>query len=242
MIATLAKNDFQNIRRDSFMLFMFLVPWAILAFLRLGVPALDTALVARFPTFKLRDYDALILSFYVLLQLALLVGVLGGFLILDERDDGTLTALKVTPLSHTGYVTYRVLFSVIVSMVFLMIIIPLTGMFIPNKLPQLLLVAFAASLLAPTMLFFLPAFARNKVEGLALMKGFGILLVGPIAAWFITSNWHWAFAILPTFWTSKAFWAIYENGNVGLYALVSIAYHLVWIGLLYKRFQRKIYE
>ncbi len=242
MIATLAKNDLRNIRRDSFMLFMFLVPWAMLAFLQLGIPALDVALAKRFPGFNLREYDALILSFYVLLQLALLVGVLAGFLVLDERDDGTLTALQVTPLSANGYISYRVVFSIGVSMLFLLLVVPLSGMYVPDKMVELVLVAFAASLLAPMMLFFLPAFARNKVEGLALMKGFGILLVGPVVAWFISANWHWAFAILPTFWTSKAFWAIYDGGTVGLYALVAIGYHLVWIVWLYRRFIRRIYE
>lgn len=35
-------------------------------------------------------------------------GVVTGFLLLDERDDRTLTALQVTPLPLRAYIFYRV--------------------------------------------------------------------------------------------------------------------------------------
>jgi hypothetical protein len=42
----------------------------------------------------------MLLSFFFVLQIPLLFGLLVGLLVLDERDDDTLTALRVTPDLH----------------------------------------------------------------------------------------------------------------------------------------------
>jgi fluoroquinolone transport system permease protein len=46
------------------------------------------------------------MSFLVVVMPAL-VGMVIGFLLLDQRDDQTLAALQVTPLTLNGYLIYR---------------------------------------------------------------------------------------------------------------------------------------
>ena len=51
-----------------------------------------------------------------------------GFLLLDQRDDQTLTALQVTPLSLNGYLAYRISLPMLISLVTTLLMVPLAGL------------------------------------------------------------------------------------------------------------------
>jgi fluoroquinolone transport system permease protein len=57
--------------------------------------------------FDLSVYYPLIMSF-IAVAMPMIYGALIGFLVLDQRDDNTITALQVTPLTLVGYLGYRV--------------------------------------------------------------------------------------------------------------------------------------
>lgn len=73
---------------------------------RLILPPATAYLSENFD-FDLVPYYPMLLSFFFVLQIPLLFGVLVGLLVLDEKDDNTLTALRVTPISMRGYALYR---------------------------------------------------------------------------------------------------------------------------------------
>jgi hypothetical protein len=54
---------------------------------------------------------------------------------------------------------------------------------------------------------------EDKVEGMAVTKGLATLMLGPLAAYFIHSDWQILFGLLPTYWPAKAFWVAGEGGN-----------------------------
>lgn len=87
------------------------------------------------------------------------------------------------------------------------------------------------------------AFASNKVQGFALMKGAGIFFIVPFAAYFIEGNWQWAFGLLPTFWPPKLYWMI-SAGEAGVWwvALFGFAYQLLWIFVLSRRFNKVLHQ
>ena len=65
----------------------------------------------------------------------------------------------------------------------------------------------------------------------------GIVLLPPLLAYFIDSNWQLALGIFPTYWPAKVLWA-FQSGQASawIYLLIGIAYQTVLIGLLLKRF------
>jgi fluoroquinolone transport system permease protein len=102
-------------------------------------------------------------------------------------------------------------------------------------------VSLVASLLAPLELMVLVVFANNKLEGLALMKGLGILFLGPIAAFFIESNWQLLLGVLPTYWPAKAFWmASAGESGAFLYMLAGIAYYMLLLAWIGQRFRVRL--
>jgi hypothetical protein len=59
--------------------------------------------------------------------------------------------------------------------------------------------------MVPAML--MAALAANRVQGVAVMKIFGLPLYLPLASWFIDGPLRWLFSPLPSAWAMWAMWA-----------------------------------
>lgn len=233
-------NDLKSIKRDSLLVYMLIIPPTMVLVVRLIVPWLTERLAASLG-FDLVPYYPMLLSFFFILQLPLLFGLLVGLLILDERDDDTLTALRVTPISMTDYILYRAGTAILLSTVYVIVALPLTGLMPPALLPTVVPIAVLSGIMTPLFGLILATFASNKVEGLALMKALGIFLLGPLAAYLIESNWQLILGILPTYWPAKAFWVAGDGGNFWPYLLVGLAYNVTLMVLLLHRFRKKVF-
>lgn len=232
--------DLRNVGRDEMLRWMAMVPLLLAAVVRYGWPIVVAQVQARFQ-FDLSPYIVMIMSYLVIGSPAVF-GVVIGFLLLDERDEGSLIALQVTPLSLTNYVAYRLGLPMILTVFLLLISLPLAGI-TTFSFGQLLLLALVAAPLAPLLAVFLAAFASNKVQGFALMKGSGILFIVPFAAYFIDSSWQWAFGLLPTYWPPKLYWMLSAGeSGVWLVALVGVVYPLLWVYWLGRRFNRILHQ
>lgn len=238
-MAAFALNDVRNIRRDSLMLYIVLVPWLMVLLLRLVVVPLTAWLNQQF-SFDLTAYYMLILSVFLLIQLPFLFGLVIGLLVLDERDDDTLTALRVTPMSLERYTSYRLGEVFLFSLVYILITAPLSGLMPLALMPSLVVVALLAAMVGPALTLALATFAGNKLEGLALMKGLGIILMGPLAAYFIASDWQLLMGVLPSYWPAKALWLASEGSTFWPHLLVGVAYHGALLAWLLRRFSARL--
>lgn len=187
----------------------------------------------------LAAYYPLIASLLVLIA-PMLYGVVVGFLLLDQRDDQTLSALRVTPLTAGGYLAYRIAIPVVLSVLMTPVVLALSG-FSDLGLGQQLLAGVAAAPAAPAFALLMAAFARNKVQGFALMKAAGVINWPPLIAWFVDSNWQLAFGLSPTYWPVKFYWAL-EAGSPGAwsYLVVGLLYLSLVIVLFQRRFERSV--
>ena len=240
VVRSLGPIDARSVLRDSMLRWLIVVPfaWALLA--RWGAPILTGWLAERF-AFDLTPYYALVTSFLVLM-VPTLVGAVVGFLLLDHRDDRTLTALQVTPLTVEGYLLYRTAIPMALSVAMMMVTIELAGLVTMGFVPALL-ASLQAAPIAPLYALFVASFAANKVQGFALMKAAGGLAWPPILAYFVSSNWQIAFGIDPFYWPVKVFWML-EAGDAGtwLYYLGGLAYQSALIVLLLRRFKDVVYR
>ncbi|HRW48534.1 MAG: hypothetical protein KDD75_15945, partial [Caldilineaceae bacterium] len=86
-----------------------------------------------------------------------------------------------------------------------LLVMPITGLF---DLPWwgYPLLALSVAPMAPLAALALAALAQNKVQGLALMKAAGIVLVPPLIAYFLPPAWQLPFAVVPTWWPAQALW------------------------------------
>lgn len=239
ILTAFTRNDWRSVRRDSLLLYVIFVPWMMVLLVRLLLPSMARWLSQSYGI-DLALYYPLLLSLFFVFQAPALFGMVIGFLVLDERDDKTLLALQVTPLPITTYAAYRLGIALVLSVVYLFLLLPLSGLMPLRLLPGLIPVAFCAALFAPLVALFLASFAGNKVEGLALLKGMGFLALIPLAAYFIPSGWQLLAGLIPTYWPVKAYWLLHEGGSYWPYVLAGAAYQLTLIALLLRRFRARL--
>jgi fluoroquinolone transport system permease protein len=88
---------------------------------------------------------------------------------------------------------------------------------------------------------FMAAFAGNKVEGLVLAKGSALLFLAPLALIFLPSGWQLAAGVLPTYWVTRCFVAIYDpRYGYWISLLAGAVYHGLLFLVLLRRFNRRM--
>jgi fluoroquinolone transport system permease protein len=90
--------------------------------------------------------------------------------------------------------------------------------------------------MAPIMALAVASLAGNKMEGMTWYKGLNLLVVLPVAAFFVP-DYAYCFAFLPTFWP---YWSLYHFLTIDNYSLflgiafVVLLLFLVGLGQLFK--------
>jgi fluoroquinolone transport system permease protein len=241
VLRSLGPIDIRNIRRDSLVSWMVYVPLGMALLARWGVPPLTTWLMEEYD-FDLTAYYPVLLAYFFVGMCPMMFGAVIGFLLLDEKDDHTLTALQVTPLSLNSYILYRVTVPILLTIGLMFVLFPLANL-TPFDLRVILLSAIAAAPMAPMLALFLASIAQNKIQGFALMKLSGIFFIAPILAYFTTSGWELAFGIVPTYWPMKVYWLLYEGAtNVWLYVVVAVVYQSLVAAFFARKFYKVLHQ
>jgi fluoroquinolone transport system permease protein len=220
---TLVYADSRMLWRDPLLGWILALPIGLALLLRPLSPRVQEALLAG-AGFDLTSYYPLVMGGYLMTAPGM-VGMVIGFLFLDERDARTLTALRTTPLSMRQYLLYRVALPLLLGTASTLTGYPLTGL-TPLPLTTLLPIAVVASLSAPLLALVLAVAAPNKVAGFAVVKVLNAVNLLPIFAYFVPRPAQFAAGVFPTYWPMRAFWsaAVGEAfaGYLGFGTVVSV--------------------
>jgi fluoroquinolone transport system permease protein len=239
---TLGQQDMRLIGRDSFLVGMvfYVVGAALLVWW--GLPQVADWVATR-PEWgvSVPDYYPLFVGYMAIYLAAVLVGMIFGFVVIDERDQRTFPALLVTPLPPSRYLAYRIfmgwLLGTVVAFAELLL---LNWVMLPWW--QLLLMAAGGGLVAPAIMLFMAAMSENKVQGFAAIKiigGAGLLFFG---AWFVPEPLEFLFGLYPPYWSVKTYWAAAAGDSLWwLYWTISVVILSVSIWGLSRWFSRVAY-
>lgn len=204
IVGGLLQSDVKNIARAPILLVSALVPVLFLApLVRFVYPWLADIISAKYDI-SLAAYSGLILAFMILLT-PYLLGMVVGFMLVEERDENILAAIAVTPLSKEGFLLYRSSVPVVIAALAALAAVLLSGLPVPDPI----LVACAillAAVEAPILAAFLGATAENRVAALAMSKFAGIALVSPLLC-LLDSPWQYAAGWIPHYWIAKLLYA-----------------------------------
>jgi fluoroquinolone transport system permease protein len=239
MFRTLVYADSRMLWRDPLLGWILVLPLGLALLLRLLIPRVQVELLAGLG-FDLTPYYPLVMGGYLMTAPGM-VGMVIGFLFLDERDARTLLALRTTPLSMHQYLGYRVALPLLLGTISTLIGYPLTGL-TPLPLTTLLPIVLVASLSAPLLALVLAVAAPNKVAGFAVVKVLNAVNLLPIVAYFVPRPVQFAAGVFPTYWPMRALWsaAIGETwgGYLVIGALTSVLALLLVAGLFDRRLLR----
>ncbi|WP_158896091.1 ABC transporter permease [Amycolatopsis anabasis] len=239
-ITSFGRNDLRGLRREPLLAGIVFAPLVWIAMVRFGTPPAERLVNDRYGL-DLAPHYPLILTGFLLLTSALIVGGLASFLVLDERDAGTFAVLRVTPISLGSYLGYRAATVVVVTTGYVVGTMSASGLLPADQVLPLVPVGMLCGLSGIITGLLILALARNKVQGIAVLRGLGILFAGlPLIPYFLGPEWQYPFWLLPQFWPSKTYWLIAEHATWWPYLLGGMLYHLPLIWLLYRRFTRSI--
>ena len=237
MIARLIKFEFKNVIRDRMTLMFLIYPFL--------VGFIGNAFLTN------NQYQENIVQ-VIVISLSIISGVvfgaMGGFSIMDDRDDHVFTSINISPLNIRFYVWFKVAFVTVLGFFSNFIIYYMIDMKI--DLGHYILITALASLQIPIHAFIINALASNKVEGFMAMKGSGFLMIFPIVSFFFLDWKQWIFSFAPAFWVFKAFQyeLVKPAIDLGLvemylnstgYLIIGFVYNILLTTLLYSVFKKK---
>jgi len=243
-LTRLLHNDVRLVLRDKMLVLLLLMVGAVGLAAREALPALDASLrdsgtmpSANVPYAFSSTYPMWV-AFIGSWQAALMPGTVFGFLLLDEKEDGSLMAMRVTPLPFERYVGYRLAIPAVLAFGFALVLPSVMGLSAVAWWQRPLLSAGAAST-APLVTLLLASFANDKVQGLAFTKFGGVAGLTILIGWFIPEPWQWLLGVFPPFAIAKAQWMA-EQGRAWWWLPLGIgtATQTAMLAPLVRRFQR----
>lgn len=229
---TLFKNDLKQIVRDTIMTLLLFAPLFLIVVFKLLEMFLVPYLAAK-TGFDIMPYFPYVLSFVLLMNSGML-GIVTGFMMLDERDGNISQLLEITPLGRSGYLINRLAFASILSIIYGFIGIAVF------KLPDL---TFISIVLLSVLSAFYTAIigllifsgAEDKVKGLTFAKGLNTLVLFAFTdlfalPWLTFLSWFF-----PPYWVTMIL-----KTPQSLYAIaLAIIVHMAWLGILIFRYTKR---
>ncbi len=141
------RNDIRGTYRDPLLVMIVIAPIIWTTGVAVLTPRFTEMLAHRYQ-FDLVPYYPLILTAFLLLTSIVIAGGLASFLVLDEVDAGTLTALRVTPVALTTFFAYRAATVIGVTTAYVITTMAFSRILQPGLVPALIPIGLLAGLSA----------------------------------------------------------------------------------------------
>lgn len=228
-VFNILRSDFLSIIREPVIALITLTPlFMVLVFKALMVFLLPYIIDFIPLNIDIRAYILVTL----LLATPIMMGVVMGFMMLDDRDGRMIELYYVTPLGKSGYLMSRILFSSLLTLFYTGFNYGILGVYSLN-LWEIAFVGVLCSFFAGIigLLFF--SLASDKIKGLTYAKGLNILMLFGFSE-LIDVNWFQYLSLLfPTYWISL----LIRGSSQYLESLLVI---LVWFAIMVYYSYKKI--
>ena len=223
----------RQVARDGMLLAACIGPLLAACFFRFLIPALEQFLCAYF------HMPQIIAPYYLLIDLFLsmitpyMFCFASAMVLLTEFDEHIAGYLAVTPIGKAGYLLSRLILPA--AMAFMASLALVTGFSLtPWRLLYAAAVCFLSTLICLNIALMLFAFSGNRVEGMAIAKAAGLILLGLPVPFVFSESIQFFFAPLPSFWLAK--FAAGQNGwHLAAGLVVSAAWLLGLKGILMRK-------
>jgi ABC-type multidrug transport system permease subunit len=230
LLLTLSRYDLRSTFRDPIFKGLLLFPFVSFALVRWGLPLL----VIRYPVME--PYRLVVLM-WACMQAAIMFGFIYGFLFLEEKEEHIRQVIRVMPVSGSRLLAARLLTGVTISAAVAFVLLHWGGV---ARLPFYaeVLLSLQFSLVAPLLALSLGAFAANKIEGLAQMKIFNLLLILPGLIYFLPFRLLHLLALIPTYWSFRTLEHANHPGPFFTYFAAGSLVYMTFLFVLNRRMEK----
>jgi fluoroquinolone transport system permease protein len=229
---TLFRNDIKQILRDPVMTLLLVAPLLLIIVFKILEVFLIPFLLQK-TGFDVMPYASYIFSFILLMNSGML-GIVTGFMMLDDRDGNIAQLLEITPLGRSGYLLNRLSFASMLSVFYCMVSFAVFSL-VDLPFYSIILLCFLSAIYTAIIGLLIYSGADDKVKGLTFAKGLNTLVLFAFTDLFAL-NWltfiSWLF---PPYWITM----IIKSPYSFLFNCLAFAIHVVWLGVLIFRYGRR---
>jgi fluoroquinolone transport system permease protein len=163
-----------------------------------------------------------------------MLGIVTGFMMLDERDGNISQLLEITPLGRNGYLANRLVFASTLSIIYGFVGIAVFKLPDLSFFPIVILSVLSAFYTAIIGLLIFSG-AEDKVKGLTFAKGLNSLVLFAFAdlfalPWLTFLSWFF-----PPYWVTMIIKSPHSLSVISIALLV----HVLWLGTLIYRYTKR---
>jgi len=228
------KQLLQQMAADVMLIVICFAPFLSGAVMYFGIPLIEKMVTEYFGKREIIGPYYLIFDLIMGIITSMMFCFAAAMIVLSEMDDNIAGYLCLTPLGNKGYLISRFGIPTVISMIITIVILSLFSL---TSMPFLMIIAISvlASVIGMLIAFMIVALASNKVEGMAVSKLSGFLMMGAFGPFFLMGNEQYILSIVPTFWMAK----FAMTGNV-VYMIITLLGSALWICILLKVFLKKL--
>lgn len=188
------------------------------------------------------------------------LAAMATFLLLEQKDEHTLNTIAVTPVGTSGYLKFKMAYIYLMSVVGIIVILLGTKLIAGDKytvwgaslfdnidIYHIVSFAIVNGLFTPVLGLLQGAFAKNKVEGFAFIKGTGMMALVPALMILeaFQGGMQYVLGIFPNFWAIRGmllkFMPIDSGANLSypVYLLIGGVYNVILLIIAYRFFLKK---
>jgi len=254
----LLKYEAKTIVRDPVNLYMCLFPVIILFLSSFVFPMILESIDPIQGT--VIKVTMLLLLVVILAFGSFFLAAMSTFLLLEQKDEHTLNTIAVTPVGTSGYLKFKMAYIYLMSVAGIIVILLGTKLIAGDKytiwgtsvfdnidISHIVSFAVVNGLFTPALAMLQGAFAKNKVEGFAFIKGTGMLALVPalMVLEAFQGGLQYMLGIFPNFWAIRGMLLKLmpsENGanlSYTLYLLIGGVYNVILLVAAYRVFLKK---
>lgn len=228
--------DLRNWVRDPMLGIAAIGPLALAVAIRYATPVVTERAA---PVFTLEPFYPEIAGSLVVFG-PTIYGFVVGMFVLEDREQGVLTAYRISPLSGRGYLLYRGVSAYALSLAATLPALAVVGLV---AIPPAVLIGTVAvgALGGPIITMGIGTVASNTIEGIALSKLINLVVLGPaLVVAVVPEPFQFLAGVLPAFWSIKAIVAGVAGDPLWIPSLlIGTVVHLLGIAVLLSLFSRK---
>lgn len=254
---SLWKYEARTILRDPINLYLCLVPIVVLLLSSFVFPIIFKSVDMPDATLKV----VMLLMLIVILAIgSFFLAAMSTFLLLEQKDEHTLHAIAITPVGAFGYLKFKMAYIYLMSVIGIIVILlgtkliagdkyAVEGVSLFDNIGIFHIVSFALvnGLFNPALGLLQGAFAKNKVEGFAYIKGTGILAFIPALMVLETfqGGMQYVLGVFPNFWPIRGLllqlMPIENSANLSYwgYLLIGGVYHVMLLVAAFRLYLKK---
>nr|WP_319273559.1 hypothetical protein [uncultured Draconibacterium sp.] len=230
-IFKLAFTDFKLIFRDPSLKSFLVLPVIMFALIIWAVPPL------------LEKYAFLVPYLSLFLVVAVIENTqmfcfINSMVLIDEKESEVAKVYGIVPLSKLEYIVSRFLIPYLFTVV-LNLILLFVQTICELSLISILLISFLAALVVPVYALAVNSVVQNRMQGMVYVKAFNMLVLIPIAAFFVPERFVHLFGIFPTHWVFQSIDKATQNLSINLFTSIGFVFFLILLWLVSRIFIRK---